>query len=449
MRCMRWMLVCVVALAAGCGGGGGGTGSGDDGGGSGGPPVPDNFPPMSIVEPFDTTTNRDAGETTADWNNVAIEAGVLRSIPVTSRTATIFGYTFANNGVTSGRGQYRPENQLLMGNDFAQANPNLDPAAALGRRMQMAFSSAEIGAAGTITAVEWGPDRNATVAATYSNVRLRLGYQAQDAMDLTASLTGNFDGAPTQVYSGPYSVAATTNVGNTANEPVGTHVGGYAENPGCNAGGTWNQPLFDFTGFYAWPTPSATFDWDPAYASGAVLLFDASVTLGTATQTIRSWAARTFPCSGILIGGFPERVARSTYEGAGANPADNFQAGILNPEPAVCDTRFTLTTLRSIGVSLFFEGAYGTNNDFDSASLLPSTQQDSASVLVEYQGAQAVQADRRTIDESLAFTPWTTNANDCDGFRYIRFRITLRADASTLAPARVDRIVIPVTEATP
>ena len=442
-------LAFALTFTAACGGSGGG-GDETDGGGSGTPggdPVPPGFPPMSIVEEFATNANEDANETTADWNNAAVEADVLRSIPVTSRTATIFGYRFTDTGSNSGRGEYQPEPEFLIGQDLGVAQPGLDPAASLGRRIQMAFTAAEIGAAGTITSVEWGPDRNATAGATYPNVRLRMGYQASDSMNLGSSFSANFDGSPTLIVDETYTVNATANVGNTPDEPTEPHVGSYPENPGCQTGGQWNKPLFDFTGFYPWPSPSAWFDWDPARSSGAVMLFDASVAMGDATQRVRSWRARTYPCSGILIGGFPERELRSTYEQDAPNPPDNFQAGDVNPGPRVCDTRFTLTTLLSRGVSLFYEGAYGTANDFGAASLLPAAQQDAATVQVEYQGVQQVLADRRTIDTNGAFTPWTSNVNDCDGFRYIRFRISLRADPSTLAPARVERIVIPLTEA--
>lgn len=438
----------MLVLATACGGGSGaGDDDGDGSGTPGGDPVPDGFPAMSIVETFSTNTNEDANATTADWNNTGVEAGVLRSIPVTSRTATIFGYRFTDTGSNSGRGEYQPEPELLIGQDLGVAQPTLDPAAALGRRVQMAFDGSEIGAAGTITSVEWGPDRNATAGATYPNVRLRMGYQASGSMFLGSTFSGNFDGAATMIYDGAYTVNGSANVGNTPNEPTEGHVGSYPENPGCQAGGTWNKPLFDFTGFYAWPTPTAWFDWDPAYSSGAVMLFDASVSTGDVTQRIRSWRARTHPCSGILIGGFPERQLRSTYEQDTPDPADDFAAGNINPAPRVMDMRFTLTTLRSEGVSLFYEGAFGASNDFGAANILPAAQQDAAAVTVEYQGAEQVLLDRRTIDTNGASTPWTSNVDDCDGFRYIRFRIILRADAGTLAPARVERIVIPLVEA--
>lgn len=449
MRATCLVLGALLMLLAGCGGSGGG--GGDDGGGSGGPPgdpVPPGFPPDSIVENFDSNINEDGAESTADWNNAAVEAGVLRSIPISSRTVAVFGYTFATGQANSGLGEYHPDQDVLIGQDRATAEPMLDPSATLGRRTQWAFSSAEMGAAGTVTAIEWGPGNNATVGATYPNVRLRMGYQANNSMFLVGSCSANFDGAATLLYDGAYSVTATANVGNTVGEPSTPHVGGYPENPGCQTGGNWNKPLFDYTGFYPWPAPTTAFDWDPAYASGAVLVFDASVQMGGSTQTTRAWRARTFPCSGILIGGFPERILRTTYEADAANPADNFQAGVVNPAPTVADTRFTLTTLLSRGVSLFYEAAYGTSNDYGAAMFLPAVQQDAAVVTIEYQGAQVVQADRRTIDTSAAFTAWTSTVDDCDGFRYLRYRITLRADGTTLAPARVDRVVIPVT-ATP
>ena len=74
---------------------------------------------------------------------------------------------------------------------------------------------------------------------------------------------------------------------------------------------------------------------------------------------------------------------------------------------------------------------------------------DTATVLVEYQGADAVMADGVTIDTGSAFTGWTTDINQCDGMQNIRFRVTLTSDLAAATVARLDRISIQMVDLNP
>ncbi len=135
----------------------------------------------------------------------------------------------------------------------------INPPTTDGRRVMCAFKDGEIGENGTITDIAWGPDSNATFAAKYPDIIIRVGYQKTSTLSLAANFTGNYQGTPLVVYKGVYNVAQKTNVGNLDNAPPQYVVGG---NPGQNPvnGLPCTQPtppvgalqcLFDFTGFYS------------------------------------------------------------------------------------------------------------------------------------------------------------------------------------------------------
>ncbi len=434
------VVAALAALLVGCGGGGGGGGTDP------GDPVD-----QALFEDFLDTANQDVLATNADWGG---ESSILKSGPTTSRNAYAYCYPETDNGVNSGRGQYVEFTTPLTGVDLAVSPPT--PPVAQGRRVQWSFSDTLIGDAGTITAVAWGPVENTTVAAIYPNVRLRMGYQAAGSTSLGSSISGNYAGTPVLVYDGTYQVQATANVGNTAGEPETAHVGSYPQGTGCTgaagAPGGHNAGLFAYTGWYGWPALTTPFEWDPGdplVAGDSTLLFDASVGVGDFTQRMRGWFAVTYPCSGILIAGRPETRVVSTYEGDAPDPADNFVAGVVNPEPSAVDMCFTLTQALSVGQSLFLEGAFGDDTDYGSPTVLPETQSGNAVVALAFQGADAIEADRRTLDVTQPHTGWVSSIHACDGMRYLRFRFTLTPDPVTLEAARIDSIRIPMTDMNP
>jgi len=418
----------------------------------------------TIKETFIDTTNQDGPASDADWGTT--EEGFLLGLPVTSRKVYVYSYTEADNGTDSGRGQYAPLSAPLIGKDINQFVANVTPPSADGRRVMWSFGASTMGAKGSITAVAWGPDSNATFAAFYSNVKLRVGFQKSDNRTLSPSFSGNYDGQPAVVYDGDYQVQQAANVGDTPGQPAIPHMGGYQMNFGCNTNGDWNLPLFSATGWYDWPALTTFFEWDPQgspVTSKKVMLFDASVVEGDSFQQVRGWFGVTFPCSGVLIGGLPLTRMYATYEEDVPNPASNFVAGIQNPEQSVSDTCFTLTRRVSVGQSKFFaEGAgddttFGDLTDYLPALIEPSVQSGGAAVEVEYQGADAFDTDPQgnqlvnqaadfTADDTTGAPTWVTDINKADGMKNIRFRIRLISNLISLATARVGKIVIPMVQ---
>ena len=440
-----WLVMAALAVSA-CGGSGGGTPPADP------PAEVDDAPPIVLfVESFDDPTNRDDGATDADW--AEDEAGVVKGQAVTSRNAYVFGYRETWNNANSGRGQYVALTDMLVGPDQGVPPPGW-PATSAGRRTLFTISDTILGDAGVITGIGWGPDGNQTVAASYGTVRIRLGYLAAGTgapRQLTSQVATCYAAPPVLVYDGPYSVPQGT-VANTPGHPTFEHVGGYPQNPGCSSSAGWNAQLYNFTGFQPWPAPTTLFDWtpgDPQVDDDSVLVVDVSVVEGSATQRVRSWFATTFPCSGILIGGYPEQRLSTTYEGTAANPVDNHAAGIVNPQPTIPDTCLTFSRRKSVAVSRFFAGAYGDDTDYRPAQLIPAAQTGGATVFVEYQGADRVMPDGVTIDTSQPFTEWVTDIDLCDGMRNLRYRLCLLSGLDSMQVARVERLTIPMGSSAP
>lgn len=138
-------------------------------------------------------------------------------------------------------------------------------------------------------------------------------------------------------------------------------------------------------------------------------------------------------------------------------------AGIVNPEPSITDTLFTITRLRSTAQSVFYaspdyldanagyprpiRGAtFGVDSNYHAPEVKPATQAGGAQVLLEFQGAQAVDNDRTTIPPGAELTPWTANIDDCDGFAFIRWRATLIGNLTSGEVPRVDELRIPLTD---
>jgi hypothetical protein len=283
-----------------------------------------------------------------------------------------------------------------------------------------------------------------------------MGYQATASLNLVPTFAANYLGAPQVVYNGNYDVPQRANVGNTPGEPAWNHVAGYPEVGPCAAGGTWNQPLFDFTGFTPWPAFTSFFEWDPGTVAvdDAVLLFDMSVPEGTTWQVFRGWFATSTPCSAGMIPQYPRRRLYSTYEGTTANPVP--PAVWANPEESIYDTAFTVSKHNSLAQSLFYTypghpaqafggTTFGDRTDYRPALLVPTIQLPGARADIEYQGADSVAVDRRTIDPAAPYTGWTTNIDDCDGMRCIRWRMRLRTNIQNALVAKVTRVTIPMT----
>ncbi len=428
----------------------------------------------TIKEHFLNTDNRDGAASDADWGST--EESQLLGLPVTSRQVGIYSYRETDNGTTDGmggrgsdRGQYAPLAEPLIGASLNQMNPNIAPPTAVGRRVMWSFPAEKIGEKGSITGVAWGPDSNATFAAFYQSVKLRIGYQKDDNASLSPTFSGNYAGQPALIYDGSYLVQQLADVGNTPGEPQWQPLGGQQGGPGgaCAnpAVAHWNDPLFASTGWYDWPELTTFFEWDPdgsAATSKKVLIFDASVSEGDTHQQVRGWLGMTFPCSGTPILGIPNTRMYGEREAEVPNPSPNPAAGVLNPEPATSDTRFTITRRISTAQSKFFGPGLGDNTTFDDdtdyapAILSPAVQPGGALVEIEYQGADAFDTDpqgNQIVNQAAPFTAdpvtgqptWVSDIDKCDGMKHIRFRLRLIANLTSLAVPKVDKVVIPMT----
>jgi hypothetical protein len=288
-----------------------------------------------------------------------------------------------------------------------------------------------------------------------------MGYQKTGSISLSPSFSGNYEGSPTIVYQGTYQVAQAANVGDTI--PDGTEP---AHPIGFNCNVPSLQPLYDYSGFAAWPTFNNYFDWDagdPADPDDRILLFDASVKEGDTWQQIRGWFGVTYPCSGVLIGGFPNRRMYATYEEDQPNPATSFTAGILNPEPSCTDSAFTVTKVVSLGQTLFYTDGFqiqnsarttfGARSNYLTPLVTPSVQAGGTSIVLEFNACDGIILNRFTIDTSKPFladatgTPkWTQNQNECDGYKCIRWRMSLISNLINNQVARVTDVKIPILD---
>jgi hypothetical protein len=91
---------------------------------------------------------------------------------------------------------------------------------------------------------------------------------------------------------------------------------------------------------------------------------------------------------------------------------------------------------------------FGVKSNYMPAILVPSIQSGGTQVLVEYQGATALEATsgRSKANEAFPFTAWTTSVNDCDTFPYLRWRITLSSNLISNQVAKVGSVQVPVLQ---
>lgn len=419
-----------------------------------------------LAESFDTQTNSHTAVTDADWGTTV--QGQLQGAAVTTRRVWVAGY---QEVLGRSQGQYNPIIDPLIGAAINQYITNLTPPSDQGRRVMWAFDDVELGAAGTVTAVGWGPDSNATFAATYPDITLRIGYQKSNSLGLSSSFSANYGASPLIYYTGKYDVSQKANVGDEYPLPNGGMSPVFGN--GCAQPTPTNGDLdclFAFGGYVNWPDPTSFFDWVPGDSGtdhDAVLLFDASVTEGDTWQQFRGWFGVTSPNSGVLIGGYPQRRMYATYEEDVPNPAPSFALGRLNPEPSLTDTAFTITKRVSIAQSRFytplagspggpFAGPYsaapantfGTKSDYAPMVITPSVQAGGATYLVEYEGADVLDpiSLRTAINPSFFTTGWVTNINVCDGHPYLRWRITLVANLISNQVPKMGSVLIPITQ---
>ena len=96
--------------------------------------------------------------------------------------------------------------------------------------------------------------------------------------------------------------------------------------------------------------------------------------------------------------------------------------------------QFEIRQTITIGQSLY----YDTGDSFPrylEPLVFPSVQPGSAQVTLEFSGS---------VDGLVESVPFTDRISDLDGLRFIRFRVTMRANFFTVTRPRVDAVFIPV-----
>jgi hypothetical protein len=269
------------------------------------------------------------------------------------------------------------------------------------------YRQAELGARGTVIRIAWGPDSDATFAATYPGTILRLGHKRPGTDLANADMFSQFDvdGYVTVVGGQDYAVPQRFDVN----------------------GGAIND------GYLDWPKLEVFFDYD----GESDLLLDIEAAMGSTYQTFRTFVAVTGVCSCFNFGGCVAnnsiglRQMDSVY---GENSANPLPGGlVLNPAPLVNVMQFEMAKLRSDARSRYYDTVVAAP-DYLTALVSPLVQQGGASVSFTWS------ASHDGIVEDVGFGP---NINACDGHRYIRWSAILRANLFTGARPRVDLVQVP------
>jgi len=335
-----------------------------------------------ISESFDTQTYLDALNTTADWGLTL--AGTLQGGAVTTTNADV-----ALTG-TQYPGGIRTR---VRDHPFADASRS-----GVGHD-QWIYTQAELGAAGAITSVSWGPSSNALFASDHSRVQVKLGHTQGDA--LANAMDNNFDvGTPVKVADNNYVIPQRATI-----------------DPPCNT---------DACAVGYWPLPSFSNFFEYNGKNNVILDVDAS--LGTNYQITR-----------VFFGpvGFP---SRHTFCATGTS------TGTLI-EPLVTDMRFTKKVRTTLAQSRFYDS--GQNNpNYSPAILSPSTQTGGTSMQVEFEGAEGILFPipgnpNNVVPDPTTYTGFLTNLDQLDGYRFLRFRVTFVANVNTGAVPKVTSIAIP------
>lgn len=407
--------------------------------------------PTLLAEAFWAETNRDPFTSELPWGE-----GSITGVPVTSRRAYVLSANYVNLDAAMGVLGARLVSPLpLIGADLDAVAPQAVPSV-FGRRLQLAFDVNDLGPSGTITSIGWGPDRNATFVATYPAVTIRLGTASADVgLFLTETFADNSDGPLTIVYQGPYNVAQRANVGNEAVAPAPF------------APGTPYQPLFDFTGFVPWPALKKFVDWDTGPAgpvSPRAMILEVDAVAGSTWQECRAYFRGPLAFPGLIPQARTGRRLVAESGGSAANPP--WAAGAPNPDPTVQDTAFTISKVATRVQSRFYtpdpvgtdglaypppystQRTFGTKSDYGPMQFVTSSLPTGTDVVVEYQGATVLDpgSSRTQPDLTHPTTPWTTDPDDCDGYPYVRWRITLRANPVTGERPTVGTAALPIRE---
>jgi len=385
-----------------------------------------------LREDFTNNSQRDQANTDALWGNDTEFPFALVGQPITKRNqnANINAITTVSGGTTPidnppcqagctgtqmnpapGEEDYCPTQNPLVGPDSIINVGN--PPASSGRRQLNLYRQAELGARGTVIRIAWGPDSDATFAATYPNVILRVGHKKKGTSLASTSMFAQFDveGYVTLVNKKPYTVPQAFDVN----------------------GGSTND------GYLDWPQLDTFFEYDGEND----LLVDIEAEMGNTFQTFRTFLALSllgfgactctnfFGC-GLTNNSIGQRQMDSTYGGDFADPSP-IPATVANPSPLVHVMQFEIAKIRSDAQSLWYDSAVD-NPDYLSPIIAPLVQTGGATIKVTWSGSFD------GVTEDVAFTP---NIHAVDGHRYIRWNCVMRSNLFTGGRPRIEILEMP------
>lgn len=373
-----------------------------------------------LKEDFLNTTKRNQAFTDALWGNDPEFPFALVGQPITKRNqqcniAAITGVSggttvIDNNPPGIGEEDYCPTQNPLVGSDSIINVGN--PPASAGRRQMNLYRQAELGARGTVVRIAWGPDSDATFAATYPGVIMRLGHKQAGTDLANAGMFEQFDvdGYVTLVNQKDYTV------------PQAFDVNGGATNDG----------------YLDWPQLDIFFDFDGQND----LLLDVEAAMGNTFQTFRTFLALdqifgvcncfNFAGCSLTNNSIGQRQMDSTYGGDAADPGP-IPATVANPAPFVHVMEFELAKLRSDARSLYYDSGVA-DPDYLSPIISPLVQSGGATIEVTWSGS---------FDGIVEDVPFTPNINSIDNHRYIRWNVVMRANLFTGGRPRIDILEIP------
>lgn len=288
-----------------------------------------------------------------------------------------------------------------------------------GSRGQFLYTTSDVGAAGAIVSVGWGPSSNALFGAIHPEITLRCGHTSNTAV--VADMDSNVNiGALVQTYKGPYDIPQAKNV--KPSDPK--DAGGVTRDPG-SAGyvaGVTGPP----TGYWLYPLFTTPFEWNGTNN----LIFDSSCQPAPNCQIHRGG----FVPSGIP---FPNRRAIGT--------AYTTTAADFTVDTVVLDMSFNKRRRTTRAYSLWYQLASDTTT-FGVPFVSPISQPGGVTVTIELEGADGKPDPLNPggyIPNTSTGTGFTTNVALVDGHRFFRFKVTMAANLNTNQSATIASLSFP------
>ena len=283
-----------------------------------------------------------------------------------------------------------------------------------GSRVQSLYTAADLGVAGAITQVSWGPSSNNVFAATHPGVTLRMAHSTLTS--LQTSFAANLNLGPTVLgYSGPYAIPAVKNV-RPANPQNANGISPDLTNTGAR----------NATGFWAWPAFTEPFEYDGTNN----VIFDAAVQPAGNCQIQRG----VFVGAGAAFGS--RRAVASNVNSGSADFA---------VDAVIYDMAFDKRRRTTRAVSRWY-ALPGGSPVYGKPIVSPSGQAAGVEVIVEMEAAHA-QADpldpTRLVPRPGTSTGWTSIPEALEGRTLFRFRVTMVANLTTNQTAEIESIQFP------